>query len=85
MVIVNGRAKGDEMGAYTCHISKGLSVVDYFITSSPLMASVRSMIVQERCLKSDHCPLMLMLDLHAENLAGVQATGVQDEMAQIKI
>ena len=34
MVIVNGRAKGDEMGAYTCHISKGSSVVDYFITSS---------------------------------------------------
>ena len=25
MVIVNGRAKGDEMGAYTCHISKGSS------------------------------------------------------------
>ena len=75
MVIVNGRAKGDEMGAYTCHISKGSSVVDYFITSSSLMASVRSMIVQGRCLESDHCPLMLMLDLQAENLACVQVTG----------
>jgi len=85
MVIVNGRAKGDEMGAYTCHISKGSSVVDYFITSSSLMASVRSMIVQERCLESDHCPLMLMLDLQAENLACVQATDAQDEMAQVKI
>ena len=85
MVIVNGRAKGDETGAYTCHISKGSSVVDYFITSSPLMASVRSTIVHERCLESNHCPLVLMLDLQAENLACVQTTGAQDEMAQIEI
>ena len=83
MIIVNGRAKGDGMSAYTCHISKGSSVVDY-ITSSPLMASVRSMIVQERCLESDHCRLMLMLDLQAEHLACVQATGAQDGMAQAK-
>ena len=85
MVIVNGRAKGDEMGVDTCHISKGSGVVDYFITSSPLMASVRSMIVQDRCLESDHSPLMLMLDLQTENLACVQATGAQDETAQVKI
>ena len=87
MVIVSGRANGDEMGAYTCHINKGSSVGDFFITSSPLLASVRSLTVQEHCLESDHCPLMLMPDLQAQNLACAQATacGAQDEMALVKI
>ena len=68
MVIVNGRVKGDEMGAFTCHISQGSSVVDYFIASSSLMAAVVSMTVETRRLESDHCPLTLMMQLQAEKM-----------------
>lgn len=65
LIIVNGRVQGDEMGAHTCHISQGSSLVDYFIVSSSLMAAVSSLTVLDQRLVSDHCPLKLMLHLQA--------------------
>ena len=52
MVIVNRRAKRNEMGAFTCHISKRFSFMDYLITSSPRLASVRLMTVQDPCMST---------------------------------
>ena len=66
LMIVNKEVQGDEMGAYTCHISQGSSLVDCFIVSFSLMAAVSSLTVLDQRLESDHCPLRLMLNLQAE-------------------
>lgn len=70
LVVVNGRAQGDEQGAYACHISRASGLVDYCIVSSPLMAAVSSLTVLDQRLESDHCPLTLMLNSQAEQGSG---------------
>ena len=79
LVIVNGRVQGDEMGAHTCHITQGSSLVDYFIVSSTLMAAVSSLTVLDHRLESDHCPLKLMLHLQAKQS---QSAGKLPEVAK---
>ena len=65
LLLVNGRAQGDETGACTCHVSQGSSLVVSFIVSSSRMAAVSSLTVLDQRLESDHCPLKLMLNLQA--------------------
>ena len=65
LCILNGRVHGDFDGKYTCHIDKGSSVVDYFVTSSIATAAVESMSVLGKQAESNHCPLTLKLALQA--------------------
>ena len=72
------------MGAYSCHISKGSRVLDHFTTSSPLLASARSITSQERCLEPALCSLTPMLYVQAETLVCARAPCVHDELAEVK-
>ena len=59
--ILNGRTLGDSLGKTTCHKWNGSSTVDYFVASSWVRESVKSLQVLDLNSYSDHCPLVLKL------------------------
>ena len=63
LLILNGRAEGDEQGCCTCHTHNGASLVDYFISSPSLLELKPALHVQEQPPDSDHCPLQLLIPL----------------------
>ena len=86
--ILNGCVPGSNSGNFTCHITKGSSVVDYFLTSPGLTKSVRKMSVEAKCAESDHCPLTLEISLqepHAIKLdCGTRASSPSTTVQKIK-
>eukprot|EP00245_Coleochaete_scutata_P003922 TRINITY_DN159_c0_g2_i4.p1 TRINITY_DN159_c0_g2~~TRINITY_DN159_c0_g2_i4.p1 ORF type:complete len:1129 (+),score=206.75 TRINITY_DN159_c0_g2_i4:285-3671(+) len=61
MGILNGRAKGDESGAFTCQTGAGSSVVDYVLTDYDLWSCVQWMGVEKVGFESDHRPIIVTL------------------------
>eukprot|EP00245_Coleochaete_scutata_P010377 TRINITY_DN3619_c0_g1_i11.p1 TRINITY_DN3619_c0_g1~~TRINITY_DN3619_c0_g1_i11.p1 ORF type:complete len:1206 (-),score=200.47 TRINITY_DN3619_c0_g1_i11:736-4353(-) len=57
--IINGRAKGDSLGAFTCGTGNGNSVVDYMLVDFNLWGRVEAMVVMEAGFESDHRPMLL--------------------------
>lgn len=62
LYILNGRAKGDEIGNVTCIANKGKTVVDYVIVTKNIFDRVSCFNVTPRP-ESDHFPLSLTLNL----------------------
>ena len=71
---MNGRAPGNRSGSFTCHTSKGKSVVEYFLASTQLMHAAAFLSVQQLPPEPDHCPLTLSLHLQAQNIAESEQT-----------
>lgn len=65
MLILNGRAVGDEQGHLNCHNANGASLVDNFIASPRIIDLNPSMHVQPQFPESDHNPLLLQLPLQS--------------------
>ena len=63
MLILNGRAAGDQHGGLTCHTPNGASTVDYFVASPSVFALKPSLHVQVQPPDSDHCPLLLQIPI----------------------
>ena len=61
--ILNGRTLGDSTGRLTCHKSNGSSTVDYFAVTSWARDHVESLVVTDFTSYSDHCPLLLKLNM----------------------
>ena len=58
LTIANGRTMGDLFGKYTCHQTRGSSVVDYLITHYKSIHNLIEFRVGEfQPLLSDHCPI----------------------------
>ena len=67
--IMNGRVGDDYgVGRYTFVGSRGSSVVDYILTSQDLLHQVKSFIVQDPNIMSDHCIINFCLEFgHSKN------------------
>ena len=64
LVIANGRTVGDLFGSYTCHQSRGSSVVDYLLTPCQNLRNLLEFKVGEfHPLLSDHCPIEATVNL----------------------
>ena len=87
---MNGRTPGNGSGCFTCHTSKGKSMVEYFLASTQLMHAATALSVKQLPPESDHCPLTLSLDLQAQNSADsehtsqVQSAGPDVNLLQIR-
>ena len=81
LCIANGRTIGDLFGKYTCHQSRGSSVVDYLIVPYRSLPNVRDFTVGEFLPSlSDHCPLTSTTDTRGTKLEkdNVSATRLYD-------
>jgi Endonuclease/Exonuclease/phosphatase family len=56
--IINGRAMGDSLGAFTCGTSNGNSVVDYMLVDFSLWERVEEMLIMAAGFESDHRPML---------------------------
>ena len=56
LVIANGRTPGDRIGNFTCHTSRGDSVVDYFISDHSFFNRLKKLVVHEPVFGSVHSP-----------------------------
>ena len=74
IAIMDGRTPRNSSGCFTCHTSKGKSVVDYFLASTQLMHAATALSVEQLPPESNHCPLTLSLDLQAQNPADSEHT-----------
>ena len=61
--ILNGRVPGDFLGAFTCITPRGSSLVDYCIASDSLVQKVISLSVGLHTEYSQHCPIIINLNL----------------------
>ena len=68
LYILNGRTLGDLTGKFTCHTSRGSSVIDYIIASKSLSNSIFNMFVHDISLFSDHCAVSMKLKICKDNL-----------------
>lgn len=76
--VLNGRMRGDEMGAFTSIRSQGKSVIDLFVASPRLAGRVRSLEVMGLLQElSDHCPVLLTMcsESSRERQEGVNERG----------
>ena len=62
LIIANGRVMGDRVGNFTCHSSRGNSVVDYFISDYDFFKKLKLLKVHEPSFGSIHSPLSLTID-----------------------
>ena len=88
LAILKGRVRGDEAGLYTRPQKNGPggSVVDYFLATSSLMASVSSLIINEEPGLSDHCSLRLGLTLQAQNCeTPAQPLRLEEQDSEVKV
>ena len=56
--ILNGRCKGDSLGKITFHGNRGISTVDYIISSHEIMNIFQNLVVRHPSPFSDHCQLV---------------------------
>ena len=64
--IANGRTLGDLQGKFTCHQKNGSSTVDYAVVNESLHHLVRKFMVLDLSLGSDHCPIVIDIDMKTE-------------------
>ena len=67
LVIANGRTPGDRIGNFTCHTSRGDSVVDYFISDNEFFNRLKQLVIHEPTFGSVHSPMSLTIDCSFEN------------------
>ena len=79
--IANGRTIGDFQGKFTCHEKNGSSTVDYAVISESLHSLVRKFQVLDFSVGSDHCPIVLDIDLKQER--DTTDDGVTDRLPPI--
>ena len=60
--VANGRTPCDLLGNFTCHTTRGSSVVDLVIANSYLLKKVRSLNVLPCDFNSVHCPISFSLE-----------------------
>ena len=64
LCIANGRTVGDIFGRYTCHQSRGSSVVDYLVVHYKALPNIIEFSVgQYLPTLSDHCPLLSKISM----------------------
>ena len=79
--IVNGRTVGDIFGKYTCHQSRGSSVVDYLIVPYKTLPNVSEFVVGEHIpTLSDHCSICANLNIEVHL---VEETPVEVELKDL--
>ena len=72
--IMNGRVGSDYgVGRYTFVGSRGSSLVDYALSSQDLFNYVKSFIVQEPNILSDHCMISFCLEFHSDTIRGAES------------
>ncbi|XP_023225538.1 uncharacterized protein LOC111626405 isoform X2 [Centruroides sculpturatus] len=70
LIILNGRASGDEAGEFTFVSNRGSSVIDLGIVTPSVWNCIKCFRV-ESCFWSDHCPIVLYLeDCTTDSLGG---------------
>ena len=65
--ILNGLTKGDSLGKFTYHSSKGVSTVGYVIVSNDLFASIEGFIVKQPNIFSDHSQIVCWTKIGMSN------------------
>ena len=71
---MNGRVGSDyEVGRYTFEGSKGSSLVDYVLSLQNLFNYIKSFIVQEPNILSDHCMISFCLEFHSDTIQGAES------------
>ena len=74
MRIMNGRVGSDYgVGRYTFVGSRGSSLVDYALSSQDLFNYVKSFIIQELNILSDHCMIRFCLEFHSDTIRGAES------------
>jgi len=61
LTVANGRAPGDRLGNFTCHTSRGASVVDYIVSDQPIFRRIAKLSILPPEYGSVHSPLSLIL------------------------
>ena len=67
LVITNGRKIGDMQGHGTCYTNKGVSTIDYCITTRNLFNSILNFQVLNQTWYSDHSPISVKIRATATN------------------
>ena len=73
--IVNGQVGADRgIGSFTCFTYNGSSVVDYVLAEEGIRERIVSFEVGDLQIHSDHCPLLLKLDIGQWKLEAIAST-----------
>ncbi|XP_067137170.1 uncharacterized protein [Centruroides vittatus] len=76
LIILNGRASGDEAGEFTFVSNRGSSVIDLGMVTPSVWNCIKCFRV-ESCFWSDHCPIVLYLEDRAIDSLGGSGTCYQ--------